>query len=63
MANRSAAEIFGRVFALLARDPSADHKALAREVAPWMRAHDFDPVQTGAVDAMLALGVLREVPC
>ena len=59
MADRTAAKIFGRVFDLLARDPSDDHRALAREVAGWMRGYDFHPVQTGATEAMVALGAAR----
>jgi hypothetical protein len=59
VADRTAADIFGHVFELLAEDPTEANKALARRLWPKRRAYDFHPRQMGADDALIALGLAR----
>lgn len=60
MADRTAAKIFGKLFEELARYPEdPTRRDIARTVAGWMPGYDFSPVQTGATEAMEALGVGR----
>jgi hypothetical protein len=59
MADRSAARILGRAFAVLAEQPDDRAKALARRLWDLTKGADFDPSQMGANEALLALGLGR----
>lgn len=59
MADRTSAEIFGRVFQLLANTPTADPKELARELIQISREYDFSPYQMYADEACMALDIAR----
>lgn len=59
MADRNSAEIFGKVFEILAKDPTDDHKALARKIAKTMPQYDFNNGQMDADDALAALGLAK----
>lgn len=60
MADRTSAEIFGRIFGLLAADPTAENKRLARQIFEISKDYDFTPNQMYADEASLILGLARE---
>jgi hypothetical protein len=62
MADRTAAEIFAKVFDVLARNPTDDRLAIAREIAPMARQYDFHPCQMNCDDALVSLGLAAEGP-
>ena len=53
MADRTSAEIFGRIFNLLATDPSDQNQQLARQIMQISREYDFSPYQMYADEACL----------
>ncbi|EYF02635.1 hypothetical protein [Chondromyces apiculatus] len=59
MSDRSCAEIFGRVFNILAEKPTEDHKQVARKVWAECEACGFTPDQMYADDALATLGLAR----
>lgn len=59
MADRTSADIFGRIFELLAKNPTAENKRLAREIFQLSNKYDFDPYQMYGDEACLALDLAR----
>lgn len=57
MADRTSAEIFGRVFKHLAKNPTDENKAFAIELADWSNEYDFNAYQMDADEALRTLGV------
>lgn len=57
MADRTSAEIFGKMFRHLAKDPSDKNKAFAAEMTEWMAEYDFNAYQMDADEALRTLGV------
>ena len=60
MADRTSAEIFGRIFNLLAANPSTEHRQLARQIMQIGREYDFSPDQMYADEACLSLAIARD---
>jgi len=55
--DRSSAYIYAEFFAMLAKDPTDQHKAWARELWKSTREYDFSPDQMGADRALKTLGL------
>jgi hypothetical protein len=62
MADRTSAALFGMLFKLLAEEPTADRKLMARRV--WCMKHeggyDFSDRQMESDAALMALGLARK---
>ena len=59
MADRTSAGLFCKLFQLLAKNPTDEHKAMAREIYDFTGEYDFCDYQMGADDECLILGVAR----
>lgn len=59
MANMEAARGYGKIFALLAANPTAEHKALAWQIFELSKSLDFTPGDMEAEAACLVLGIAR----
>lgn len=59
MADRTSAGLFGRVFELLAKNPTEEHKQMAKEIYEFTGEYDFSPYQMSADEACLTLGIAR----
>ncbi len=59
MADRTSAEVFGRIFNLLAVNPSNEHRKLARQIMQISREYDFSPYQMYADEACRKLDIAR----
>jgi len=57
MADRTSAGLFGRVFKMLAANPTDEHKKFAVELLAMRHDFDFSIYQMDADDALLTLGV------
>lgn len=57
MADRTSAGLFGYFFKMLARNPTDEHKAMARELWPQTRGYDFANYQMDADEALITLGL------
>lgn len=63
MADRTAAEILGEVFGILAKRKDVEEaKAIALQVWPLTQQYDFTEDQMEADAALKKLGLMREVP-
>lgn len=60
MADRTSAGIFGEILGMLAKNPTDEHKVMARKVFDMSQCYDFGNCQMDADDACLALGIARE---
>ncbi len=62
MADRSGAHMAAIVFCLLAKDPSEDHKAIARDFWRELRHFDFNWQQMfDDYSPLIQLGLVREI--
>lgn len=59
MADRTSAALFGKIFGLLARNPTAEHKSIAMEMWREAKEYDFSPYQMSADDDLIKLGLAR----
>lgn len=59
MADRTSARVFGKVFELLAKNPTDEHKAIAKEIFAETGEYDFSSYQMDADDALMKLGLAR----
>lgn len=59
MADRTSASVFGKIFNILAKNPTEEHKAMAREIWPLQSDYDFSEYQMYADDALIALGLAK----
>lgn len=57
MADRTSARIFSQIFTLLAKDPTDEHKEIAKEIWELSCECDFSPPQMDADEACIALGI------
>ena len=55
MADRTSAEIFGRIFRLLAENNTDDHKELAKRVYDMSQEYDFMDYQMEADEVLVEL--------
>lgn len=62
MADRTSAAVFGQIYAMLAEDPSDDHRALALRIWDLGGEFDFSPYQMYVDGALAKLGLYRRVP-
>jgi hypothetical protein len=60
MADRTSAGLFGKIFELLAKNPSDEHKQMAKEIWPMTSEYDFSEYQMYADDALLTLGLAKK---
>lgn len=60
MSDHSSAEIFGTMFAKLARNPTDEHKALAAELFKFSQNFDFSEEQMGVDRELKILGLARK---
>jgi hypothetical protein len=56
MADRTSAEIFGKIFELLAENPTDEHKEMAAKIYPMAGNYDFAPYQMDADEALITRG-------
>lgn len=60
MADRTSAAIFGKLFELLANNPTKDNKELANEIYyELIDQYDFSTYQMCADDALISLGLAQ----
>lgn len=59
MADRTSAGLFAKIFELLAKNPTDEHRAMAREIWSFTGEYDFSPYQMSADDSLIALGLAR----
>lgn len=62
MADRDAAEIFSRMFEILAEKTTRDRRDMASELWESTKDYDFTPDQMGCDDALIALELAEECP-
>lgn len=62
MADRTSAGLFGKIFELLAKNPTDEHKTIALEIWPMTQEYDFNKYQMDCDDALVALGLAYEGP-
>lgn len=60
MADRTSAGLFGRIFEMLAANPTDDHKKFAIEILSMRHDFDFSVYQMEADEALLALDVAEQ---
>lgn len=59
MADRTSAGLFGKIFTLLAKNPTDEHKKIAAEIWPETNEYDFSSSQMYCDDALIALDLAR----
>lgn len=60
MADRTAAALFGKIFELLAKNPTEEHKSIAQEIFQEIEKFDFEPKQMYADKALIELELKTE---
>lgn len=60
MADRTSARLFGQIFELLAKNPTEEHKQIAREIFAMNGDYDFSNYQMDADDALIVLGLAKK---
>ena len=60
MADRTSAGLFGKIFELLAKNPTDEHKAIAKEIFAETGDFDFNYYQMYADEALMKLGLARK---
>jgi hypothetical protein len=60
MADRTSAALFGKVFTVLASDPTPQHKQWARELWSQTLEYDFTPYQMDCDEALQVLGLAHK---
>lgn len=61
MADRTSAGLFSTVFTLLAKNPTDEHKAIAKEIWPLIDEYDFSEYQMECDEALISLDLARYV--
>lgn len=59
MSDRTSAEIFGDIFSILSENIDDRNKELAKRIFTLIHRYDFDPLQMGAEDECIELGIAR----
>lgn len=60
MADRTSARLFGKVFELLAKNPTQEHKDIAKEIYSETSEYDFSKYQMDADESLIALDLARK---
>lgn len=60
MADRTSARLFGKIFELLAKNPTDEHKAIAKEIFAETSDYDFSNYQMDADEPLIALGLAKK---
>jgi hypothetical protein len=60
MADRTSAGLFGKIFELLAKNPTDEHKAIAKEIFAETGEYDFSNYQMYADEPLIALGLAKK---
>jgi len=60
MSDRTSAGLFSRIFGLLSKHPTKEHKCIAREIWPLRKEYDFSDYQMYCDDALMALGLAKK---
>ena len=60
MADRTSAEVFGMFFDILAKNPTGEHKEIAKEVLKKSRSYDFNEYQMYADESLIILGLAHK---
>jgi hypothetical protein len=60
MADRTSASLFGRIFNLLAVNPTEENKHIARQIWPLRKEYDFNDYQMYCDDELIKLGLAKE---
>jgi hypothetical protein len=61
MSDRTSAEIFAIIFTELAKNPTDEHKAIAKKIWRKRTQYDFSDYQIGCDDALVKLGLAVKV--
>lgn len=61
MSDRTSAEIFAIIFTELAKNPTDEHKAIAKKIWPKRTQYDFSDYQMCCDDALVKLGLAVKV--
>lgn len=61
MSDRTSAEIFAIIFEELAKNPTEEHKAIARKIWPKRTQYDFSDYQMYCDEALVKLGLAAKV--
>jgi hypothetical protein len=59
MADRTSARLFGKIFELLAKNPTDEHKAIAKEIFAETANYDFSNYQMDVDNSLIALGIAK----
>jgi len=59
MADRTSAGLFGKIFTLLAKNPSEENKKIAREIYKETLDYDFSMCQMYVDDELMLLGLAK----
>jgi hypothetical protein len=59
MADRTSASIFGQIFDLLAKNPTDEHKEMAKQIWPLRREYDFNDYQMDCDEALVKLDLAK----
>lgn len=62
MSDHTSAGIFAKLFTLLAKNPTDEHKEIARKMWPERNEYDFSDYQMGCDKALIALGLAKKGP-
>lgn len=59
MADRTSAGLFGKIFELLAKNPSVENQTIAKEIWPLHHDYDFSEYQMDADEDLIKLGLAK----
>jgi hypothetical protein len=59
MADRTSAEIFATMFEMLAKNPTDEHKQMAKKLWRKRNHYDFSDYQMGCDDALIVLDLAK----
>lgn len=59
MADRTSARVFGSIFSLLAKNPTEEHKAIAKGIWPLTGEYDFSHYQMNVDASLIELGLAK----
>lgn len=59
MADRTSAGLFGKIFDLLAKNPTEENKSIAAEIYPMRSGYDFSDYQMYCDESLIKLGLAK----
>jgi len=59
MADRTSAELFSKIFNLLAKNPTEENKIIAAEIYSMRNAYDFCDCQMYCDESLIKLGLVK----